>query len=122
MILPQTWAEFGVDIKVAGEVLDAGLAHGAGNAGLTFGDGFDLGVALGLALQAILHDQRVGHRHLNVVDGFLLPVVAVAELFDGLPARKDVPGEVVVEIDEAGGDDAVGMHDLGAGWQGDVGS
>ena len=38
---------------------------------------------------------------------FLLPVVAAAELLDRVPARKDVPGEMVVQVDETGRDNAV---------------
>ncbi len=91
-------------------MLHARSMHRPCHTRLALGDRLYLGIPLGLALEALLCDQVMRRCHLDLVDRLLLPVVTIAKLLNRLPARKDIPGQVVVQIDQAGRDDAAGMH------------
>ena len=96
-------------IKVMRQPRAAAIGQTADYGGLTFGKRLDLSVALHLAFQAVCHHGSMRGLDQGLVDRLLLPVVAVAELFDGMPARKNIVGEVVVQVDESGRNDAMGI-------------
>ena len=87
----------------------AGLGQAADRGGLAFGERFDFGVPLHLAFQAVCHHRSMRGLDQSLVNRLLLPVVAVAELARRMPARKNIVGEVVVQVDEPGRDDPMGI-------------
>ena len=89
----------------------AGVGQAADHGGLAFGDRFHLSIALHLAFETVRHHARMRGLDQSLVDRLLLPVVAVAELFDRMPARKHIVGEMVVQVDQSGRDDAMGIDD-----------
>ena len=45
----------------------------------------------------------------RLIDRLLLPVIAVAELLDRVPAREDVIGEMVMQVNEPGSNHRMGI-------------
>ena len=101
-----------VVVELAVEIEVARLPGAAGDARLALGDGFHLGVALHLAFQPLVDQGLVRRGEQDIVDRLLLPVVTVAKLLGRLPPGKEIPGEVVVQVDKAGRDDATGADGL----------
>ena len=96
-------------IKVMRQPRAAALGQAADCGGLTFGERLDLSVALHLAFQAVCHHGSVRRFDQGLVNRLLLPVVAVAELFDRMPAGKNIVGEVVMQVDEPWRNHAMGI-------------
>jgi len=100
---------FGVEI--VRQPLAACIGHTSDRGGLAFGERLDFGIALHLAFQALCDHCLVRGLEQCLIDRLLLPVVAVGELLDRMPTGKDIPGEMVMRVDEAGRNDAMSVDD-----------
>ena len=59
----------------------------------------------------IRRDRAVRLVQLNRVRSRLLPIVAVYKQLIGSPTRQHIPGNVVMQVNPSGGDEAVGLYD-----------
>jgi hypothetical protein len=107
------WIEARVVVEVAGEPVGAFAVETANDGSGSADNGFDFGVLFGLAAEALIHDFAVRGGERDSVFGDGLPFVAGVEEAAGVPSGQEVPGEVVVQVDQAGIDDVVAFDDDG---------
>src|SRR5208337_3965456 len=117
-----------IEVEVSRQSLDTLLLVGfqvplietADHRSCAANDRLHFGKLLGVARQTFVENLAFGSGQDDFVFRKRLPLVAVGEFAVRLPPRQEVPGQVVVQINQAGVNEAARINDLGSGGDGNA--